>query len=112
VNSILNIFLDRKDQIRCKPQGDMESLWLGDLRIFASDDQLEAIRGAIELRLHEKFSQRKPAPDPFVARFGEEVDREITESTAPYPDRSIGVIDPEEMLSSMAETFEVHRETK
>jgi hypothetical protein len=80
------------------------------MRIFASDDQLEAIRGAIELRLHAKFSQRKPALDPFVARWGAEVDREMTESLDLYPDHTVATIDPDELLANMAEPYEVHRE--
>jgi hypothetical protein len=116
VNSILNIFLDQKDQIRCKPQGEVESLWFGDLRIFASDDQLEAIRGAIELRLHQKrhwgaFDKAPiPPPDPFVARWGTEVDRELTEALDLYPDHTVATIDPDEILADMAQSYEVHRE--
>ena len=116
----VNVYLDPGDQIRCESVSvpdagrSWDALWLADMRIFALLDQLEQIRGAIDQYLHERrppmvIVGSSPAIDPFVAKWDEEVNREMSESMRPYPDRSLAV-DTDDLLASIASEFEVPRE--
>lgn len=97
MNQQSTVCLEPGDRIRCKScrLPDAGQSWdcldIGDVRIFASLDQLEEIAGAINQYLHQQRPpvvaeavtainpvMAVPLPgDPFVARWNEEVEREI-----------------------------------